>query len=255
MEVLKKVNILLLVIGIVLIAEAMLYYDGDLVGQGFKVLDKEIIEDVDMVVTPVMKDEIKKAGEAFISGDEQAARVHFNRLMEMRVEEGKFDLNEFNDLLPLNSRRGYSVVASDGEAGYIVIDKYGFALDKVEELQDFMENQDKVFQTLFYILAPDEFVRTVVEPDRNRYIEYDGDFYYYYRDEGLFLKKYSWIWFDLEMPGEMQRTVFTNEVFKMIRTHRLPILLDEDHLFKYEPDTRKSTVGKSIQVLNRISLS
>ena len=116
-----------------------------------------------------------------------------------------------------------------------------------------------VFNTLLYTFYPKKYT-SVVPPNKWNKVNYEGKYYYYYREKGgeLVIKNYNLLWFDSKLDNEdIKNSIMASMVDSLIDEKKIDILLSKDHLYKFVPDkpVKKSTIGRAFTVIDELSLS
>ena len=262
MEVFGRINGLLGILFVAILLEASFGFvfagEGDMAGFGFKVLGAgEIEEYKGLQITPDIERLIEAAYYQYAEGNLIETKMAFNELIQKRVSAGgSFNIDNFIDILPKGEELQFKLIKKEGsEAGFIVKVKEGRAVyETVEDIGQFIFNQDAFFQTMLYIFDPRAFTAVVV-PNKDDKISYGGKVYYYFRgDKGkLKLKKYSLFWFDWGViDPNIKNGVVITAVNSLIKNGKLEVLLSNKYFYDFEPDEleRKSFLGKAISVIN-----
>jgi hypothetical protein len=233
---------------------------GPVVGQAYKILgeDGEVTKEYNLEVTEAMKDKIARANELYLAGDIPGAKEEFGKLMKMRVNAGgTLSIEKFTELLPKPTDM---IIKEDdeAEAGFIMLDGSNGKViaEKVEDISRVIMNNDAVFQTMFYILNPNEF-SAVVLPNKMNKINYGGRFYYLYRDINgvLTLKRYILFWWDLLVKDEnIERGVLITGANSLIEKKRLDILLYDKDRYIFEQEGKQSLLGRVSSIADGLSL-
>ena len=205
MDVLNRINAFLAIMFVALLLDfgVSSLSGGDIVGQAFRVMNiGEIQEELNLKITEEMKTTIKRANELYLAGDISGATKEFDKLMEMRVNAGGIiSIEKFTELLP---EKTYMVFREDekAKAGFFILSKKGKLIaEEVGDIGRILNNQNAVFESIFYIFFPRESF-TIISLNKKK-IKVNNKFYYPDIDSKgkLQIKKFRLFWFDLIFDG------------------------------------------------------
>ena len=262
MKVLNRINGLLGILFVAILLEALFGFvfagsSENMAGFGFKILEEQINENKELQINPAMERLIETAYFQYSNKNLKEAKMAFEELIQKRVSAGgSFNIKDFVKILPNKKELQFKLQEKkDSEAGLVINVKEGRMIHKtVEEIGEFISNQDAFFQTMLYVLDPGAFT-AVVKPNKDNKIEHGGKFYYYFRNNKgeLKLKKYSLFWFDWDITNpDVKNGVMIKEVNNLIKDGELKVLLGNDYLYEFEPENKveKSFLGKAISAID-----